>query len=47
MESDAAFGLMSALLWNSLLIASPVLAAGLFASVLIGVARRWPRTLGR
>ena len=37
MEGDAALGLMNELLWNSMLIAGPVLAAALLTGVLISV----------
>jgi flagellar biosynthetic protein FliQ len=37
MEGDAALGLMNELLWNSMLIAGPVLAAALITGVLISV----------
>jgi flagellar biosynthetic protein FliQ len=37
MGGDAALGLMNELLWNSMLVAGPVLAAALITGVLISV----------
>ena len=37
MGGDAALGLMNELLWNSMLVAGPVLAAALLTGVLISV----------
>jgi flagellar biosynthetic protein FliQ len=37
MEGDRALGLMNALLWNSMLVAGPVLAAALAVGLLISV----------
>jgi flagellar biosynthetic protein FliQ len=37
MEGDRALGLMNALLWNSMLIAGPMLAAALVVGLLISV----------
>jgi flagellar biosynthetic protein FliQ len=37
MEGDRALGLMNALLWNSMLVAGPVLAAALAVGLLVSV----------